>query len=70
MDPRRRRPVGAALHGRSYINFQTADADGAEIRDSYGPNFRRVAEIKRAYDPENLFRVNRNVVTAAADGRS
>jgi len=56
--------------GRSYINFQTADAGGAEIRDSYGPNFSRVAEIKRAYDPENLFRMNRNIAAAAAGGRS
>ena len=54
--------------GRTCINFQTADEGGASIRASYGPNFDRLAEVKRAYDPENLFRVNRNVANAAAGG--
>lgn len=28
-------------------------------------NLDRLAEVKRAYDPRNLFRVNRNVAPAA-----
>ena len=51
--------------GRTYINFQTADEDGHRIRDTYGANFDRLVEVKNAYDPENLFRVNRNIPPAA-----
>jgi FAD/FMN-containing dehydrogenase len=52
--------------GRTYINFQTADEGADRVRASYGANFERLAEIKRAYDPGNLFRVNRNVSAGAA----
>jgi FAD/FMN-containing dehydrogenase len=54
----RLRPFGT---GATYINFQTADEGFDRIRASYGANFDRVAEIKRRYDPDNLFRSNRNV---------
>ncbi|MBA3263754.1 MAG: FAD-binding oxidoreductase [Thermoleophilaceae bacterium] len=47
--------------GGNYINFQTADEDEQRIRDTYGANFDRLVEIKRTYDPDNLFRVNRNI---------
>jgi FAD/FMN-containing dehydrogenase len=47
--------------GRSYVNFQTADEDAGRVRATYGPNFERLVEIKRRYDPENLFRTNRNI---------
>jgi FAD/FMN-containing dehydrogenase len=47
--------------GRTYINFQTADEDEERIRATYGANFDRLAEVKRAWDPDNLFRANRNV---------
>jgi FAD/FMN-containing dehydrogenase len=47
--------------GGSYVNFQTADEGEDRLRASYGANFERLAAAKRAYDPDNLFRVNRNV---------
>ena len=47
--------------GGNYINFQTADEDEERIRATYGANFERVLEVKRKYDPGNLFRSNRNV---------
>ena len=47
--------------GRTYINFQTADEDEQRVRETYGANFDRLVEIKRKYDPGNLFRVNRNI---------
>jgi FAD/FMN-containing dehydrogenase len=47
--------------GRSYVNFQAADEDEARVRATYGANLDRLAEIKRTYDPDNLFRVNRNI---------
>jgi len=47
--------------GGNYINFQTADEDDERIRQTYGANFDRLVEVKAAYDPDNLFRVNRNI---------
>jgi FAD/FMN-containing dehydrogenase len=47
--------------GRTYINFQTADEDDERVRATYGANFDRLVEIKKAWDPDNLFRANRNV---------
>ncbi len=47
--------------GSSYINFQSADEGEERIRATYGANFERLAEIKRRYDPDNLFRSNRNI---------
>jgi FAD/FMN-containing dehydrogenase/pimeloyl-ACP methyl ester carboxylesterase len=46
------RPYGT---GGSYVNFQAADEGADRVRDAYGANFDRVAAIKRAYDPEDLF---------------
>jgi len=62
------RAAGASVKpfatGGSYVNFQTADEDDARVRASYGANYDRLAEIKRRYDPGNLFRSNRNVPPA------
>ncbi|HEX6246611.1 MAG TPA: FAD-binding oxidoreductase [Nocardioidaceae bacterium] len=50
--------------GAAYVNFQTEEDDLARLRATYGPNWERLLEVKRRYDPGNLFRVNRNVVEA------
>ena len=55
---RRVRPFST---GRTYINFQTADEDEQRIRATYGANFDRLVRIKAKYDPENVFRSNRNI---------
>ena len=41
--------------GGSYVNFQSADEGADRVRESYGPNYDRLAAIKRAYDPEDRF---------------
>ncbi|MEO6293930.1 MAG: FAD-binding oxidoreductase [Burkholderiaceae bacterium] len=46
-----------------YVNFLTAD-EGDRVRSAYGPNFDRLAQVKRRYDPNNLFRVNQNIQPA------
>ncbi|GEM32533.1 oxidoreductase [Nocardia neocaledoniensis NBRC 108232] len=46
-----------------YINFMAAD-DQNRIRANYGPNYDRVAAIKKTYDPANLFHLNQNIVPA------
>jgi FAD/FMN-containing dehydrogenase len=50
-----------ALTGASYVNFLSSEGD-ARIGAAYGPqSFRRLTEIKRRYDPENVFRLNQNI---------
>jgi FAD/FMN-containing dehydrogenase len=51
--------------GGNYVNFQLAE-DGAErTAGAYRRNFERLMRVKAAYDPGNLFRVNRNIPPAA-----
>jgi hypothetical protein len=54
--------------GGNYLNFQTADEDEERVRATYGPNFDRLVEAKETYDPENLFRRNRNIRPRARAG--
>jgi FAD/FMN-containing dehydrogenase len=43
-----------------YVNFMPDDEDD-RVEKAYGTNYRRLAEIKRRYDPANLFRMNQNI---------
>jgi FAD/FMN-containing dehydrogenase len=48
----------------AYVNF-LADEGPERVRDAYPPDtWSRLAEIKRRYDPENVFRLNQNVPPA------
>jgi FAD/FMN-containing dehydrogenase len=48
--------------GRIYLNFPGLGEEGEDlVRRSYGANYARLAEIKRRYDPDNLFRFNQNI---------
>jgi FAD/FMN-containing dehydrogenase len=57
-----------ALHpysaGGAYVNMMMEEGD-ARVRASYRDNYTRLAEVKREYDPDNLFRVNQNIRPAA-----
>ncbi|MDF1502449.1 FAD-binding oxidoreductase [Roseisolibacter sp. H3M3-2] len=48
----------------AYVNFMTHD-EGERVAAAYGANFARLAEVKRRYDPDNLFRVNQNIRPAS-----
>jgi FAD/FMN-containing dehydrogenase len=45
---------------RVYVNYLDAD-DDARVREAYGPNYDRLRELKRRYDPDNLFHLNQNI---------
>ena len=54
----------SALHpyssGGAYVNFMMEEGE-ERIRATYGGNYKRLAKIKKRYDPGNLFRVNQNI---------
>jgi FAD/FMN-containing dehydrogenase len=49
--------------GGAYVNMMMEEGND-RIRDAYGENYDRLAQIKRKYDPGNLFRVNQNIPPA------
>jgi FAD/FMN-containing dehydrogenase len=52
--------------GGSYLNFPGVGEDNeALVRAAYGLNYERLTQVKRAYDPMNLFRMNQNISPAA-----
>jgi hypothetical protein len=53
----------------AYVNF-LGDEGEARVRDAYpGPTWDRLVEIKRRYDPTNLFRLNQNIPPATESPR-
>jgi FAD/FMN-containing dehydrogenase len=48
----------------NYVNFQLAEDGPARTAEAYGQNYQRLRRIKAAYDPHNLFRMNRNIPPA------
>ena len=53
----------------AYVNFMTAD-EGERVAAAYGPNYARLLEIKRRYDPENIFHLNQNIRGSKQVGES
>jgi FAD/FMN-containing dehydrogenase len=49
--------------GGAYVNFMM-DEGQDRVQSSYGDNYKRLAELKKKYDPGNLFRVNQNIQPA------
>ena len=47
---------------RALPNFVAEDDPASRLRESYGEdNYRRLVEIKDRWDPDNVFRVNKNI---------
>ena len=43
-----------------YVN-QLGDTNDQLVRSAYGPNYARLVEIKKKYDPKNVLRLNQNI---------
>jgi FAD/FMN-containing dehydrogenase len=63
------RVAGQLLHalqphraGSVYVNFLDSDDDPSRVREAYGDHiYRRLAEVKAKYDPDNAFHHNKNI---------
>jgi hypothetical protein len=51
--------------GGTYVNFLTEEEGDERIRAAYGNNYKRLADIKAKWDPENMFCMNKNIPPAA-----
>lgn len=56
-----------ALHpysmGGAYVNFMMEEGQ-ERVQATYRDHYRRLARVKAAYDPTNLFHVNQNITPA------
>ncbi|HWL83123.1 MAG TPA: FAD-binding oxidoreductase [Roseomonas sp.] len=48
-----------------YVNYFDADERADAVAAAYGPNYARLQQIKKSYDPGNLFRLNQNILPTA-----
>jgi FAD/FMN-containing dehydrogenase len=44
----------------AYVNFMTEE-EGDRVAAAYGSNYDRLVQIKKRYDPENIFHLNQNI---------
>jgi hypothetical protein len=51
--------------GGAYVNFMMEEGQ-ERVQASFRDNYARLADVKRRYDPTNLFRVNQNIRPATA----
>ena len=49
-----------------YVNYLGDDEARDAISTAYGPNYRRLQQIKATYDPANFFRMNQNIQPLAS----
>lgn len=47
--------------GSAYVNFMTEDEGADRLQEGYGKNHARLSELKAKWDPNNLFRHNKNI---------
>jgi len=49
------------LSSRRWLNYLGDDQADDAVQAAYGPNYERLREIKRRYDPTNVFHLNHNI---------
>ncbi len=55
------RALAPHLLERRWLNYLGDDQGDDAVRAAYGPNYERLVEVKRRYDPDNVFRHNHNI---------
>jgi hypothetical protein len=50
--------------GGTYVNFLTEDEGPERLEASLGKGLQRLAHVKASWDPQNVFRTNRNITPA------
>ena len=53
--------LGEHLEARRWLNYLGDDQGDDAVRTAYGPNYERLQELKRRYDPDNVFHHNHNI---------
>jgi hypothetical protein len=48
-----------------YVNYLDDDEAGDPVPFAYGPNYRRLQQVKTKYDSQNFFRMNQNILPLA-----
>ena len=56
-----RRACGPTSGRGRWLNYLGDDQADDAIRAAYGPNYDRLVEVKRRYDPDNVFHLNHNI---------
>ena len=56
--------MGPGQHARGQLLGGSQDAHRHGEIDLYGPNWDRLVETKRRYDPANIFHLNQNISPA------
>jgi FAD/FMN-containing dehydrogenase len=46
--------------GGVYVNFMTEE-EGKRVPEAYGASYKRLVDLKKKYDPTNLFSLNQNI---------
>ena len=44
----------------AYVNFMTEE-ESSRVAAAYGSNYDRLVQLKKRYDPENVFHFNQNI---------
>ena len=47
--------------GRIYANYMSVPG-GSTAKAVFGSNFSRLAQVKKKYDPNNIFHLNQNIL--------
>ncbi|AWW41281.1 oxidoreductase [Streptomyces sp. AS58] len=56
--------------GGGYVNFLGEGEEPGRVRATYRGHYDRLAQVKRTYDPDNVFRATQNISPAAQPGAS